>query len=464
MTTPLSAPPPSPQSPDYATVAIRFLDSLNSLRKCATSYLPLIAKIEGKRLAHIAKESDEIAELIKTESQEKTQEGIRKFKQIETDIRELQATSPLQILVRSLFLAVFSYFDAFTGDLLNALYHQKPELLDSIDKSITLREILRSRSINDIKEQAISRDIEQIRRDSYSEQFKTLESRFGIKTLREFKNWSKFIECSQRRNLFTHCDGITSDQYIQVCKREGYSFSTEPPIGERLELRRDYFMDAIDIVYEVGLKLGQTLWRQALPNQLEALDTFLIAQAYSLLQQERWKLAEVIGDFGLSQKKHSSDANRRILRINYAQAIKWSGDNTRAKDIINREDWSSCADDFQLCAAVLNDDIKKAVALMRKIGKSGAYVNQLNYSEWPIFRELRHTEEFKEAYRSIYNEALETTIQRTASTELLKMESSAPQLSTTISRDQNQSGDAATHSLSSAIAQTEHEIPKPSLE
>ena len=81
----------------------------------------------------------------------------------------------------------------------------------------------------------LEKEIESLRRKSYIEQFKELETKFSIK-LTKFDRWPYFIESAQRRNLFTHCDGIVSKQYLDVCRDVNFKFDKVYKVGERLEI------------------------------------------------------------------------------------------------------------------------------------------------------------------------------------------------------------------------------------
>jgi len=51
----------------------------------------------------------------------------------------------------------------------------------------------------------------------------------------------------------------------------------------------------------------------------------------------------------------------------------------------------------------LKDDFQVALSYMNRIGKGGQVPAEA-YSDWPIFREFRKTDEFKTAYEAIFGE------------------------------------------------------------
>ena len=134
-----------------------------------------------------------------------------------------------------MFLALFSAFDAFTGDLLKGLYTRKPVLFRSLNKTLTFADVLAASSIEDLKLQVLDDDIETLRRKSYVDQFAALAQRFDVK-LTAFDHWPAFVERSQRRNLITHCDSVVTEQYLSVCKDAGVDQKELQEVGSQVKL------------------------------------------------------------------------------------------------------------------------------------------------------------------------------------------------------------------------------------
>lgn len=89
-----------------------------------------------------------------------------------------------------------------------------------------------------------------------------MENNFKIPLREGLEVWAKFIEITERRNLFVHCDGIVSKQYLEVCNKHGFDFSKPLSVGEKLDVVPDYFESAYECLFEVGVKLGHVLWRK----------------------------------------------------------------------------------------------------------------------------------------------------------------------------------------------------------
>lgn len=309
-------------------------------------------------------------------------------------------------LLTSLFLGLFSAFDAFTGNLLRALFLKRPALIDSLDTEVSLAEILRFETFQDLKESVLADYIESIRRKSYVEQFEVLEKRFGL-ALRKFENWPKFVEMGQRRNLITHCEGVVSKQYIAICKSNAVVIPEGVREGERLRITLPYLLEACSVLYEVSIKLGQVLWRKVMPEEYNEANSNLAEPIYEALKLERWDRAIMLSAFAMEMRPQISELDRRIRLVNYAIALKFSGKAEESLRILDADDWSAAALDFKLAVAVLHDQYGEAAQYMRQIGEEGELVNKSGYHTWPLFREFRRSTEFAEAYAEVFGQSFE---------------------------------------------------------
>lgn len=377
-----------------------FLHRCTDIKFAAAIFVPIAGKFQVERHNQMVDEYKKGAAVLKRNDHSYAA-GMKQTQNAILQLKHLSKSKLPSIVESSLFLKLFSAFDAFTGDLLTAIYKKKPKLFESISRSLKVSEILEFKTLEEIQEVILREEIENFRRNSYVDQFKELESTFGLK-LRAFEDWPNFVECSQRRNLFTHCDGKVSQQYIDVCEREAYKFQKRPTIGEELKLGPEYFLPVCDLVAEVALKLCHTVWRKLFPEELEQADDFLIDAIYERLETEDYKRAFAYSTFALGQAKISSDLHRRMFLINNAISLKFSGKSTEAQSTLTTEDWTSCSPDLRIAVDVLLDKFDDATHVMKKMGRSGQIITEESYHTWPLFKEFRSSPKFLTTYREIY--------------------------------------------------------------
>src|SRR5690606_38386335 len=107
-----------------------------------------------------------------------------------------------RIIPESFFVSLISHYYAFLGDLIRALFIIRPEVLNSSKKKMAFSELLKFKSNEDAREFVIEKEIESVLRESHSAQFDWLENKFNIKLREDLPCWPKFIEITERRNLY----------------------------------------------------------------------------------------------------------------------------------------------------------------------------------------------------------------------------------------------------------------------
>jgi len=236
---------------------------------------------------------------------------------------------------RALLVAMVSSFDAFLGSLLRAVFIKKPALIAASQRSSTFSDLMLIDSISDAREIVIEAEVESFLRDSHSAQFEWMQNRFDIPLTKGLESWPTFIELTQRRNLFVHCDGVVSKQYLSECRKHGVDVKDINP-GDRLNLNPKYFQAAYFCLFEIAVKLSQVLWRKLFSDEIAMADGSLNEIGFSLLQDEEFVLAKRLFEFATQTlKKHSSSLQRRIFVVNRAIAERYGGSREKCEVILN---------------------------------------------------------------------------------------------------------------------------------
>lgn len=407
---------------EIKNVIDKFLHRVLDIEDCAKKYIPAAIKSyndESERLMiEIAKSQEILNDNIEKETKLLTIKNLRKT------IREIErhnSSSPVTTLEKSLFINLFAVFDKYVGDIVAVLYRKKPELYKNINREIQLSEALNYESIEELRNIILDKEIETLRRKSYSEQFKDLDNRFSIK-LTKFEEWPYFIERAQRRNLFTHCDGIVSKQYLDACSEAGCKLKEGRAIGDQLEIGAKYLFQSCMLIGQVGIMLGQTLWRKTQPDEIEKADSHLSNIVFDYLHMEHWRNAIAVSKFAVNLPKISTEELERIFCINYAIALSAIKDDKSAIELLNKKDWSATTYDFKLAYAILNKKYIEAKELMIKMGEEGELISELAYHDWPLFREFRDSDEFFEGYEQVYGYKYSSKLSEIAETQKVNID------------------------------------------
>lgn len=412
--------PPRQEAPPIANAVEQYFAAIGGIGQTARIALPHIAKW---KLAEMEKAQNKIEKFFPDLGKEDvgpktfTLDSARDFAEFSSTIRqfeELREQNFTAILAKSLFTQLFAEFDAYIGELLKIIYLKNNKLLKGVSREISLSDLLDFEDLDAVKLSMLEKEIETFRRNSYIEQFSTLEKKFNI-SLKKFSEWTQFVELSQRRNILTHNGGFVNDQYLAVCDREGHKFQPKPKMGDSLGVSFEYFVSATRLLPKVGLMLAYTLWSKVFPEESAQMHGALNDTLFKCLQQKRWHLVAELGDFVLSapMRKDVSEIALRIRIVNASIGLKFAEKDAEALRLLESVDWSASYRDFKLAIAVLLDKYDDAVVMMKSIGKTGEILEQHAYHTWPLFTRFRERPEFYEAYSQIYGEAFSEKVDTT---------------------------------------------------
>ena len=376
--------------------------------------LPLVLGLISLRLKGSSNKLDKFIETNTIESDS----GERNFKipvnqfnlfnRLDTDLNV--ASAAMNILPRTFIVALVSQYDAYLGNLYRALFQIKPELAYSLEKEFTFQDILKYKDLDDLKEEVIEKDVEKLLRENHYEQFKILEKKISKLTKKEFTLTTNlpilptFIEVAERRNLFVHCNGIVSQQYIDNCEKHKVSGIEKIKFGDELDVEPIYFSNAYKANLEIGVKLNQVLWRKFLPHKLIEADQNLNNICFDLIYNGYYDVAKTLLEFGTEEiPKNGNQEMRKMLVINKALAYYLDNDKETAIKILDAEDFS-IGNEFKLAVYVLKENYEEARKMMIKIGADDEELGQEEYQEWPLFKVFRDTDIFKSTFKELFKE------------------------------------------------------------
>lgn len=406
MDTPAENPKADPAKPTtFAPEIALFTKHLDAIGDVLIGMVMAIQEVTKRSKEELFKFEDEHCEVEEDEDARKVKvpsTHYREWKKLSRKYEHFELSRAL--LPRSLLVSLVSQYDAYLGRLLRVVFLRKPEILNGSDKKLSFESLNSFSSIGEAREYILEKEVEGILRSSHLDQFKWMERTFDLPLTKGLKSWPSFIELTERRNLFVHTDGVISSQYISVCKLHKYPLEADSVEGKKLGVPQKYFREAHATIYEIGVKLGHVLWRKLFPEERDKADSQLTDLAFELIDRGKYSLAIRILDFACDElKKFSNEGHQLTFVVNRAQAYKWNGDDDKCRRIMKSVDWSAKGDQFRLADAVLSEDWDRAGKVMRRIGKDGP-VDQNDYRDWPLFRNLRKQDLFLKTYADVFGE------------------------------------------------------------
>ncbi|MEN3943333.1 hypothetical protein WJU23_18680 [Prosthecobacter sp. SYSU 5D2] len=402
----------SPESPARRLVAAlhQYAEELEAIKVSLEGSMMLFTYITMEK----EREMKEFAQKYGTEVED-TEELLRfnippskisDYRRLNSQLMSMRSAH--RLMPRNLLVALVCTYDAFLGKLIRFILEVQPSILDLSERQLSFSELQNFESIDAAREFIIEKEIETVLRKSHIDHFKWLEKKLETPFNKGLESWPNFVELTERRNLFVHTDGKVSSQYLKVCGDHKCNIDQGTVIGTTLGMPSGYFDNCYNCLYEIGIKLAHVVWRNLLKDDLVNIDTNLNDMSLSLIEKGNYQISiKVLEFFTQNQMKHKSDASKRIMVINLAQAYKWNGQDEACLKLLDKHDWSSSMGKFSLAVAVLKDDWDVAFEYMKKL-KHDSDFDKVFYKSWPLFKRLRKHEKFPEIYQECYNEHFES--------------------------------------------------------
>jgi hypothetical protein len=294
------------------------------------------------------------------------------------------------LLYQNALISLVSAVEWFLSQLLHKYFELHPEAAGIRDRSLTLSELQLIGTIDDAKNYLIDIRIEEILRGSFTDWITFMKSNLKLSMGYLSDDEKYLIEICQRRNLFVHNGGVVNKIYLNKVA------DTKIEIGQQINVSQEYLDEAIARFERFFFLVSLELWKKLAPEDKKRAN--LVSDiTYKNLCDERWKIAESLSFF-LMKDKQLPEMNRLIAQINYWQSIKWQDRFTEIRKDVETIDFSAKDEIFSLAQAALLDDEQHFFQLLPLLLRAGKLSEQDLY-EWPLFRRIRTTENFKTIYK-----------------------------------------------------------------
>src|SRR5262249_49165588 len=152
-----------------AMIAERLVHRIRDVEESARILAPIAIHRRKTEMRAALRELRHLQKTLESESDDARADLVgpaaKKLLHVVRRINHMSHSNLLQTLNRSLLVGAFTLFDAFTGELLAALFALRPDLLNKLGGGTTLiADVLAAESLEDFKKAIIEREVESIRR------------------------------------------------------------------------------------------------------------------------------------------------------------------------------------------------------------------------------------------------------------------------------------------------------------
>ena len=373
-----------------------FLNDLECIGEMVDLVLPVLHNRDQERHGRIKQLYEEIERSEGEESNPRSHADMREFLVHVKRMRQGE-----RMFRQGVIMSIVSKFDEFLVGVLGVAYRKNAGWLKNPDKKVSYKKLLEIASLEALKEEIVVQEVDSLMRGSHYNQITFLDQRLKLGIEEGFSGWKKFLEATERRNLFAHTGGIVSPDYLKNCSEWGIALDKRVKEGAALSAGDDYIRAAVDCFYELSVRIAQASARRMFPECIDDLDRSLNAHSVELLKEERWDLAERLFTFAMKIPKDLSSSGevKYYFLLNKCIALKFSGKDFTT--LLNSIDWGPFHPKYHFAVSVLEDRFDDADRLMR----TQAVIDEIPegaFIEWPLLREFRETDVFKSAYSDLF--------------------------------------------------------------
>ena len=390
---------------DFSKIHGSFTRNLESLEAFINNVAPIAEKHDKatrKKLDKFAKQIFKIFRLpkgkIDKRKRKQVVEGITKDQA--NQIIQLTAELPrltlpqAELLYRSSFIMLVSYFDFLLSDLIHYFYRKYPESLSGKQLALTLSELKLLGGVDEAVDSVIHKEADSVLYKSLGEQKLYLKNTLKIDTRDSIINWNKLVESVERRHIVVHNDCKINRRYLTSVDLSQIPEKTKDlKEGMQVRITEKYFKTVFEEICVSGLVLLQVCWRKWEKDDTASADQHLVTDIYDALAKEDWTCAERLGLFS-KECKVKDQASRLVLDVNYCQSLKWQGKKGELDEELKKFDISALSPKFALALYALRSDRD---SFYRNV-ENAITVDKLPeeaFMKWPLFRELRQDPDYE---------------------------------------------------------------------
>ncbi len=336
---------------------------------------------EESEIVSIEIELDQIAKI--TDDRHFTNEFVQELEQV--------ASGPLRVTIlhNSLLAMAIGAFEVLVAGVATRYYVDRPNALDSDEKSFSFSELREFGDVDDAADEMISRRITSLMYgglDSWADWFdKNCDADIAALAM----NFGAVQEAFQRRHVVLHNGGLASRQYLRNVG------NSSAGVGERLPVTPAYLDDVFDELDVLGTTLGVLAEGTWHPEGRDTVAGQLLRRCFELMVEGRWEASQALAAAGkklncVALLKASLQCNEWLCR-----AERFGYDSVR-EEVERDFDASHMSGRFKMVKQIFLGELDEAIAGIPEVVETKE-ITRGELEAWPILRKLREHPGFARA-------------------------------------------------------------------
>lgn len=325
------------------------------------------------------------------------------FSTFMAEVARVQSTpAGVGVLHSSLLVMLVGELETLIKDLARTLIERHPESLGQ-SRTFTWKEISECDSVDEIRDRAVDKEIEDVLRGSLIEWCEFFTHRFKISVPNIVSTYPA-QEIVQRRHVIVHNSGRVSRLYLEKLG----NFNHDAELDDELTVDYAYLRRSADILYLIGYGLvfascmricGDDTWKQRMLIVLSD-------RTFRLLQEERYETIEMMVD-NLDMGR-LGEMTALVFQVNRWLALKAVGRFDECRSEVEGLDVSYRSNDFKLAKLALLGNVQDAHELATKMLRDGELRPEF-WVTWPLLHDVREFERASSGGLHLPGEPLESS-------------------------------------------------------
>lgn len=335
------------------------------------------------------------AKIIKPTAEEKNEKkafkiSIESNKTVDGHMENAARTKKhIELLYKNSLISLLSSVEWFFSEILHFYYDKYPESAGIQKKTMTLSELKSFGTVPDAEKYLIDIKIEEVLRGSFDSWLNLLKSELSLKLGYVTSIENELVEIYQRRNILVHNGGKVNSIYLSKVHE---AQRKDLKLNDAINIDKEYLDSSIRKLQKTFILIASELWKKLDKDDKKRGDV-LTDIIYENLLKSRWDICEGLCHFIINDSK-LEPIDRLVAQLNYWLCKKRTGKFNEVKEELLKTDFSDKKEIFQLGLYALKDDNKSFFETL-PIALDSKQLNIERLEEFPIFQELRATEDYK---------------------------------------------------------------------